>query len=407
MQASWVRRAVALVIAAVIIALAVYALTPAPLQVDLAAIDRGHLSVTVDEQGVARIKDVFRVSAPISGKLERPPIKVGDRVHRDTTAVARIMPVDPPFLDARSRRQIEAGVETARAAVGLAEAQLFGARARERMLQRDLERAERLAAAGTISSRALDKAATDLETAKAEVAQAVANLELRKSELVSAEARLIEPDQLVATPARDACCVTVLAPVDGVVLKLPADSEQVVAAGTPLVEIGDPSQIEVIVHLLSSDAVQIRQGSSASLSDWGGEETLNARVRRIDPAAYTKISALGIEEQRVDAVLDLIGDPGQWRGLGHEFRVMVHITLWEDADVPRVPMGALFRRGADWNVFRVVDGRAAATTVEIGRRNNTHAEIIGGLSAGDIVILHPSDRVIDEVKVVARADGGG
>ncbi|MHA1549660.1 MAG: efflux RND transporter periplasmic adaptor subunit [Alphaproteobacteria bacterium] len=404
MKGSWIRRGLTALVAIVVVVVTVYALIPAPLQVDIATIDRGHVAVTIDEEGIARIRDVFRVSAPIAGKLQRPPVRVGDRVFRGTSEVASIVPLDPPFLDVRSRREIEAAIEASRAAVGLAEAQLRGAEATQRMRQSDMERAERLAAAGTISARALETAATDRDSAAAQVAQAIANLLLRKSELVSAEARLIEPDQQVANPSRDACCLTVRAPVDGLVLSVSAQSEQVVAAGTPLLEIGDPDAMEVIVHLLSSDAVQIVTGAPVRLSDWGGESDLKASVARIDPAAYTKISALGIEEQRVDAVLELEGDPASWAGLGHEFRVMVHITLWENDDAMRVPMGALFRRGTDWNVFRVVDGQAISTVVEIGHRNSTYAEVLAGVVAGDLVVLHPNDKVADEVRVVRREE---
>lgn len=402
----WIRRGIGLVVLVLVVGAAVYALVPNPLPVDLETVERGELHVTIDEDGVARIGEVFRVSAPVAGKLARPPVSVGDRVVKNTTTVATITPVDPPFLDARSRREIEAAVGAARAAVGLAEAQLRGAQATERMVQSDLERAQRLATAGTISKAALEKAITDLDTAAAQVEQARATLELRKSELLSAEARLIEPDQPESASNRDACCLAVRAPVDGVVLDVLAESEQVVAAGTPLLEIGDPVDMEVIVHLLSTDAVQIGEGASATLTDWGRDGELSARVKRIDPAGYTKISALGIEEQRVDAELEILDEPERWRGLGHEFRVMVHIALWEGADVVKAPMGALFRHGDDWQVFRVVDGRAVATSVDIGQRNSDYAQVVEGLSAGDVVILHPSDSVVDGTRVVSRDEAG-
>ncbi len=404
MNATWIRRGLGLLVVVALIVVVVLALRPAPLQVDIATVGRGPVTVTVSEEGMARIKDVFQVSAPIAGKLERSPVRVGDRVFRNTTAVASIVPLDPPFLDVRSRRELEAAILAARAAVGLAEAQLRGAEAAERMRLADWERAERLSEAGTISTRAMESAVTELDTARAQVGQAQATLELRKSELVSAEARLIEPDQQVVTPSRDACCLTVRAPVDGLVLGVNAESEQVVAAGTPLLEIGDPDEMEIIVHLLSSDAVQIAPGASATLTDWGGERDLAAVVSKIDPAAYTKVSALGIEEQRVDAVLDLDGDANDWAGLGHEFRVMVHINLWHADDAVRVPMGALFRRGDEWHVFKVVEGAAQSVLVDIDHRNNTYAEVLDGLAPDDVVILHPNDRVADGVRVVPREE---
>lgn len=399
MLAKWGKRAIGLVALALIVAAAVYALMPQPVPVDVAIIDRGPLEVTIDEEGVARIRDVFRVSAPVAGKVDRLPVEIGDRVYRNTTTVAVVRPADPPFLDVRSRRELEAAVGSARAAVALAEAMVGGAVAGERLAQADLDRAERLSKVGTISSRAFEKAVADLDTAHAGVDQAKATLLLRQSELVSAEARLIEPDQLEGGTG-DACCMTLRAPVDGTVLKLLTESEQVVPAGAGLVEIGDPADLEVIVHLLSSDAVNVARGAAAKLDDWGGG-VLAAEVRRVDPAAYTKISALGIEEQRVDAILDPVGAPGSWDRLGHEFRVMVHIAVWH-GDVTRVPLGALFRKGADWAVFRVVDGRAVETRITLDHRNDTIAEVTGGLAVGDGVILHPSDRVVAGVKTVER-----
>jgi HlyD family secretion protein len=400
MQAKWIRRAIGLVVLALIAAAAVYALSPRPVAVDVATVDRGPLRVTIDEQGIARIRDVFRVSAPIPGRIERLPVEVGDEVVKDTTAVAAIHPADPPFLDVRSRRELQAAVAAAGAAVTLANAQLNAAQANERLMESDLERAKKLANAGTISTRALEKAVADLDTAKAQVAEAQATLNLRDSELSSAQARLIEPNQIEGG-GRDSCCLTLRAPVSGTVLKLLTESEQVVSAGEGLVEIGDPGDLEIIVHLLSSDAVNVHAGGSATIDGWGGP-TLAAKVRRVDPAAYTKVSALGIEEQRVDAILDIVDPEDKWQRLGHEFRVMVHISVWQGDDVLQIPLGALFRTGAEWTVFKIVDGKAAATPVVLGHRNNQVAEVVEGLSDGDVVILHPSDQVVDGIAVEER-----
>ena len=405
MLAKWIKRGLAAVLLVAIAAIVVYALLPAPVAVDLATVDRGPMAVTIDEEGVAEIADVFRVSAPIAGTLERTPVHVGDKVIHDVTPVALIRPMAPAFLDVRTRRQIQAQIAAAAAAVGLAEAQVRAAESTQHQAEADLDRAKRLAAAGTISSRALEEATTGLDTARADFEQANANLMLRRSELVSAEAQLIEPDQPAAGSTGESCCFTVKAPADGVVLKVLTESEQVVAAGTPLVEIGNPEDIQVIVHLLSSDAVSITPGTEAELTDWGGSGVLKARVSEIDPAAYTKVSALGIEEQRVDATLDLLDPYEKWKGLGHDFRVMVHIKTWESAEAVRVPIGALFRQGSDWHVFKVNGGKAVSTRIDIGHRNNNTAEVTGGLAPGDVVILHPSDKVSDGVAVAAREAG--
>ena len=401
MLVTWIKRIVAVLVLLLVVFGIVYALMPAPVGVDIATIGRGPLEVTVDEEGVAEIRDVFRVSAPIAGKLNRIPLHVGEEVVKDKTAVASIQPVEPSLLDARTQRELQAAVDAAKAAVGLAEAQLKSAEASERLAASDLDRAKQLAETGAISARALEKAVTDLDTAHAAVEQARANLALRQSELASAEARLFQPGD-IDKGADGNCCVPVLSPIDGVVLTLLAESEQVVAAGAPLVEVGDPRNMEVVVHLLSSDAVEIRPGATATLTEWGGEGELNAHVRRIDPAAYTKVSALGIEEQRVDATLDIADPYEKWEGLGHQYRVMAHIRTWRGGDVVQVPVGALFRRGADWQVFRVVGGKAVLTKVLLGHRNNRSAEVLSGLGEGDTVVLHPSDRVVDGVSVTAR-----
>ena len=196
--------------------------------------------------------------------------------------------------------------------------------------------------------------------------------------------------------------MSIRAPVDGVVLKVYAKSAQVVSAGASIVDIGDPNDMEVSVDLLSTDAVQVRPGAPARIEDWGGGRVLSARVRRVEPSAFTKVSALGIEEQRVNVILDLLDPRSAWEELGHEFRVFVKIRVWEGEDVLRVPLAALFRRGDQWSVFRVVDGRAVVTPVTIDHRDTKLAEVTDGLAPGDVVVLHPSDQVEDGVRVEAR-----
>jgi HlyD family secretion protein len=398
MYGKWIKRGIGLLIVVAILAATLYALQPKPVGVDVAVIDRGIVEVAVDEEGVARIRDIFRVSTPIAGTVQRLPIEEGDVVKQDVSTIAFIRPSAPPFLDVRTRRELEAAVDASRAAVDFAESQLRSAASNRDLARANHERAERLMSSGNISQRTLDEAVTAWSTSQAEYRQAEANLVLRQKELVAAEARLIEPGGGDSEYEADSCCVVVSAPTDGVVLAVLSESEQVLPAGAPLAEIGDPANLEIVAHLLSSDAVQVVQGSAARLDDWGGE-SLAARVSRINPSAYTKVSALGIEEQRVDVVLDLLDAQSAWERLGHEFRVMVHIPIWADEDAVRVPISALFRHGSDWAVFRVVDGRAALTTVDIDHRNNRWAEVIEGLAPGDEVVLHPSDRVEDGSKV--------
>ncbi len=407
MLATWIKRILGIFAIVAVVGAIVYALMPAPVGVDIAVIGRGPLEVTVDEEGVAQIRDIFRVSAPIAGKLNRIPVHVGDTVSPHGMAIASIQPTEPSLLDARTMRELQAAADAARAAVGLAQAQVSSAEASEKLAASDLDRARQLAEKGAVSARSLEKAVTDVDTARAAVEQAKANLALRQSELASAEAHLIQPGTSTVDSGGADCCVPVMAPIDGVVLKVLVESAQVVAAGTPLIEIGNPQDMEVVVHLLSSDAVEIKPGAPATLTDWGGEGVLNAYVRRIDPAAYTKVSALGVEEQRVDATLDISDPYDKWKGLGHEYRVMAHIRTWKGGDVVKVPVGALFRRGADWNVFRVVDGKAKLTRILIGHRNSHYGEVLKGLVAGDTVVLHPSDQVTDGVSVKPRPDESG
>jgi len=399
MPLKWLKRALAALVVLAIVAGLVWALRPRPVPIDLATLDRGPMAATVDEEGVARIRDVFKVSAPITGRVSRLPVDVGDLVVAGRTIVAAIHPVQPSLLDVRTRRELLAAVDAARAAVSLAEAQVMSAETSVRVERADLERAEALANNATISVSAFEKITADVETAEAHVKEMQAALDLRKSELLSAEARLIGPEAAAASEE----AVGVLAPADGTVLALRSESEQVVLAGGPLLEIGHPANLEIVVHLLSSDAVGIAPGAVARVDGWGGPE-LAAKLRRIDPAAYTKVSALGIEEQRVDAVFDIVDAYDRWQRLGHEFRVMVHIPTWQSQDALRLPLGALFRRGDDWHVFKVVNGVALLASVNLGHRNNRFAEVVDGLSVGDVVVLHPSDRVVDGIAVESRRD---
>jgi HlyD family secretion protein len=398
LRSKWIKRGIGGLVILLLLGAAFYALRPQPVGVDEAVIDRGLIEVTVEEEGTARIKDIFRVSTPVAGSVQRLPIKAGDTVQRGVSTIAVIRPSEPPFLDTRTRRELEAAVEAAKAAVDLAGSQLNRAVSNLAFARTNQTRAEALAAKGRISERALDEASTNLETAEDDRSQAEANLALRQREQDAAEARLIEPVSASGKPGADACCITVPAPIDGVVLSLQTESEQVLPAGAQLAEIGDPGNIEIVAPLLSADAVRIAEGSEARVDDWGGT-TLRARVDRVSPSAYTKVSALGIEEQRVDVFLDLVDPHDAWKRLGHEFRVMVHIPVWRKEDAVRVPVGALFRSGNEWRVYVVEDGRARIRPVALGQRNNQWAELVDGLVVGDTVILHPSDRVADGTKV--------
>jgi len=263
----------------------------------------------------------------------------------------------------------------------------------------DLERAIALARTDAMSRKSFDRAKLEVETSEAALASAKAQLEVRRSERASVAARRSEPT--LENASSHACCIQLRTPVTGRILKIVQESEGVVPPGAPLVEIGDPLDIEIITDLLSTDAVRITSGAQVRIDGWGGAP-LKAKVTRVDPAGFLKVSALGIEEQRVRVTMDFTDPPEAWSRLGHDYRIIAHITVWSSSDALSVPVAALFRHGDAWAVFAVRDGRAEVTPVTIGQRNNRVAEVLSGLSAGDRVVLHPSDRVKDGVRVAQR-----
>ncbi len=249
----------------------------------------------------------------------------------------------------------------------------------------------------------LQQAELDLDTRNAQLRQAKANLEFRKREFESAQARVLEPSAALTDRAALQCCVDVLAPARGALLKLFGESERVVQAGTKLVEIGDRSKIEIVADLLSEDAVKAKAGNLVWIENWGGPHKLRAKVKRIDPSGFMKVSALGIEEQRVNTIIQITEPRKNWVRLGHDFRVYVRIVIWRSETALRVPVSALFRQGDDWAVFVMEGERAVERKVEIGHRSETHAEVTSGLQEGLSVVLHPSDRISDQTRIEKRS----
>ena len=378
------------------------ALRPQPVPVDMIQAERGSLVVTVDEEGETRVKDVFVLSAPIAGRTLRIDLEAGDPVEADRTVVATIEPIDPAFLDVRSEAEGRAAVVTAEAALRYAQAEVDKAEAELDFAFSELERARFLIKSNTISERALDTAERGYRTERAALETAKAALRMRESELTEARTRLMQPVDARRRP-EDCDCVEITAPVGGRILRVLQESERVVQPGDALVEIGDPAELEIVVDLLSEDAVKVEPGQRVILEQWGGGVDLEGRVQRVEPYGFTKVSALGIEEQRVNVIVDFVGEPAGWRRLGHGFRVEARIVLWESDDVLRVPLTALFREGQDWAVFVDSGGRAEKRQVRIGQRNGLEAEILEGLAGGEQVVLHPSDRVIDGVALTPRS----
>lgn len=386
------RRSLPALAAAAAIGLLIWAFMPRLVPVETAEIQRGDLSVQLEAEGEARIREVVVVSAPISGLLQRIELHAGDTVTKGQ-GVARIGPVAPALLDARSRAVAEAGLAAAEAGVELAQSQLAQAEAALDFATAEAQRARTLFSRAAISQRLLDDAVLAERTAQAAVASGRATLTVRRKEADSARAVLDGGSGGTAA----ACCVEVTVPVAGRILRVVSEDEKVVAAGTPILEIGNTTDIEIVADVLSRDAVGITEGARATVTGWGGE-ALAARVERVEPSATTRISALGIEEQRVDVLLSL--DGAAPAGLGHGFRVTAGITIWDGTDVLVVPIAALFRDGPDWAVYRVESGRAALRRIRLGQRSDDLAEVTDGLAEGDRVILYPGDRVEDGIRVV-------
>jgi len=398
----WRRWVVWSALLALVVAGLVYAFWPQPVPVDLATVGRGHLAVTVDEEGETRVKQAYIVSSPIAGNARRIELEVGDPVIANKTEVAHIEPASPTMLDVRTRAQAEAAVRAAEAARALAAANLKSAEAELVFARAELTRARSLYASKVGSKRALDEAERAFKTKQAAVETAKANLRVREYELERAKLELLPPGEQNRRHLGACGCVVVRSPVSGDVLRIFHKSAGVVRAGEQLIEIGDPRKIEIVVDLLSSDAVRVRAGQRVIIEGWGGDKPLAGQVLRVEPIGKTKVSALGIEEQRVDVVIDFTGPPARWQRLGHGFRVETRIVLWEADNALNVPLSALFRAGDRWAVFVERDGRARRQIVQIGRRTSLEAEAINGLKAGDRVVVHPSDRVVDGIRIAQR-----
>lgn len=364
-----------------------WAFWPRPLEVETVTIGRHDITVSVAEEGKARIREIYTVSAPFSGQTVRVERHAGDNVAKDDLLFA-IRPAPSGLLDMRLRRMTEAAAAAAQASVDLAAAEVKQAETQLSFLRTELARAEQLASQNAISASALDKARLAVESGSASLDSAKASLEVRARELDRARAALTE-----VVSSDNACCANVTSPVSGKILRVFTESEQVIQAGAPVVQIGDPTDIEVSVDLLSQDSVDIRPGAQALIENWGGPP-LAATVRRVEPSAVSKTSALGIEEQRVPVILDLT-DKDKAQALGDGFRVIARITVWQGGNLLAVPIAALFRSGDSWAVFTVAGGHARLQPLTVGRRNDEFAEITSGLQEGSRVILHPSDQIAD------------
>lgn len=376
------RRALPYLAGAVVLALIVLGLRPRPAVVETARVAVGPLRATVSEEGKTRIRDRFVVSAPVAGQLRRIPFKPGAEIAARETVVAVIDPLPATPLDARNRALAEARRD---AAVTLLEK----SRLSHDLAVSELRRIEQMFAAGTVSPQ--DRESAQLRETAAARDMISAEAALRAVETELAEFSAVAPSGGVPVEVR--------APIGGRVLRVFQESSRVVVSGTPLLEIGDPADLEVVVEMLSRDGAAIAPGSRVELEQWGGPGSLEGRVRLVEPAAFTKISALGVEEQRVNVVVDIVTPHAERLSLGDNFRVEARAIVWEDARALKVPTSGVFRRDGAWAAYVVRDGRARLVPVQVGRSSGAEAQVLGGLSDGDEVILYPGDRVSDGQRV--------
>jgi HlyD family secretion protein len=389
-------------VAVVLVAAFVLALRPSPLVVDMEKVARRPLRVTLDEEGETRVRERFVVSAPAAGRVLRIEMEPGVPVRAGVTVLATIRPNTPDLLDPRSRAGQEARVRAAESALGKVRADRERVRAEVRFSDADFARTRKLGEQGIVSRESVEVSQLALERSRASLTAADFAVQTAAHDLEAARANLLEAG---AEPAGGV--LEVRSPVDGVVLRRLRESEAVVVPGEALVEVGDPRDLEIVADLLSTDAAQVRPGQPVEIEQWGGGTVLAGRVRRIEPSGFTKVSALGVEEQRVNVIVDLADPPARWAGLGDGFRVEVRVVLWERPDVLQVPASSLFRDEKGWAVYAVRDSRVERRRVEVGRQNGLRAEIVSGLEAGETVVLHPSTDVHDGIEVRQRAESEG
>lgn len=409
----WKRWLWIILLVAVVLAGAFFAMRPQPVEVDTTAVSSGPLRVTVEEEGKTRIRDRFVVSAPVAGYVRRIRWKEGDPARAGDVAAV----LDPPpaeVLDARTREQSEARVRAAEATARVAQARLSIAEQQARAAVADAEywsqqlrREQTLAQTGDIPQERVARTRSEAERTEAtrraaenSVATARAEVEQARAEVDAARAALLNPAAMNQRTFGEV--VSVRWPVSGRVLKVVRESEGVVQKGDPLIELGNVRALEVQVEVLSVDAVKMKPGTEVEFNRWGGDKPLEGRVRLVEPSGFTKVSALGVEEQRVRVIADITSPEDQWRPLGDAYRVEAVFILWQGERVLQVPASALFRNGDQWSVFVVESSIARRRAVQIGHRSGLAAEILSGLKQGDVVITHPDENVEEGKQVKAK-----
>jgi HlyD family secretion protein len=388
------KRLILIGIAVLVIVLIFIGFLPDPVNVEMAEVARGPLQVTVEEEGRTEVTDTYVITAPIAAYARRIELREGDKIAQGQPVV-QLEPPRSAILDPRTRAEAEARVRAAEASLRQAEENQRAAQATARRAADERARIERLFEGEAATEQMRDQAVAEAVQAEAALEAAQAVVEAARAELAAARANLAGDTAVANTPVRQ----VLTSPVTGRVLRIVRQSEGMVAPGEPLVEIGDVENLEVRVEVLSQDAVRIKPGSQVLLDQWGGDELLEAVVQRVEPIGVTRISSLGVEEQRVTVVSNITSPPDRWQALGSGYRVVARFILWESDDALQVPAGALFRTDDGWAVFVVEDGRAVRRDVEIGHQSGLAAEVVSGLSEGDQVIVHPPSDLEEGARV--------
>ena len=398
MTVQWKRHFTWIIVLALIVVALGYGFRPQPRQVDIATATRGTLQVTIEEEGKTRVIDRYIITSQVAGTTCRIDLDVGDAVEKHQVLV-NINPLPSQALDPRAHAQAQAQAAAAKAALSAAEQNVDAAQAEADLAGKEVQRLEPLSKQGHVSVDQLDQARARKRSSEAALRSAVFTMEVAKYELEAAQTALqYTGDRTAATTD----VIPVRAPIDGQILKLQQECEGVVAPGTPLLEIGDPRSLEITTDVLSADAVKIKPGTKVFYDRWGGEQPLEGQVLRVEPVGFTKVSALGVEEQRVLVISGITSEPDLWQNLGDGYRVESRFILWQQEDVLQVPLSALFRSGDQWALFVVEDSRAKRRVVEVGQRNGLSAQVVQGLSEGETVIAHPDDTIEDGVRVKSR-----
>lgn len=393
-KSSWI---IVIAVVGAVFILIVYGFLPRATAVDVAKVTRGPLTIMVEEEGKTRVKDRFVISAPVSGYMRRITLEAGDFVKRGQT-VAELEPLRSAVLDPRSRAAAEAEVSSAEAALKASEENAHARAADSEYAKENRKRMKNLYAMGYVSKDTMEQAESEARRAEANLLSAEASVKAARSSVEKARSALL----YAAEGPSSGKTVHVCSPVEGRVLKLQRESEGVVSSGDPLIDVGDPKNLEVKVEVLSSDAVKLKPGTPVFFERWGGDSALRGEVTVIEPGGFTKVSSLGVEEQRTLVIADITSLPEEWQRLGDNYRVDANFIIWQGKDVLQIPAGALFRKDGDWAVFVYKNKKAELRRIQIGHRNGFTAEVVSGLLQGEMVITHPDESIKDGSRVRPR-----